>query len=140
MDCVSGVAVNTKITELCFIGGHMILEIKGLTSAQFASISAFLDSKDNILPNAYMVGRSFVGKKHDQRPPTAGHLVRSKGCETGLHDVVIELPEDYVRILTEDEERSAAYARVGSTGRTVVPVPLSYLIGLVHAMGRFPEN
>ena len=120
----------------------MILKIDSLTAEQFASLTSFLASEQNIVKEAWAIG-GFVVQGEGNPPAFFATLITSKGVANGQHNVVLELVENFTYNETEEafEERRKRgnYAPLGRDTEER-PVPGNYLLGLVQAMGRFPER
>jgi hypothetical protein len=120
----------------------MILKIDGLTLAQFASLTSFLASEENIIKEANVVDHLVVNSKGNP-PAMFATLITSKDVGKGEHNVVLQLVETF----TSDEPEEAFLERrkrgnYNSLGRNTEErrVPAHYLLGLVQATGRFPEK
>ena len=120
----------------------MILKIDSLTSAQFASLSSFLASEKNIIKEANVVDHIVVNSEGNP-PAMFALLITSKSVGNGEHNVVLQLVETFT--CDEPEEsfterrRRGDYSSLGLKTEEHA-VLAHYLLGLVQATGRFPNE
>ena len=119
----------------------MIIKIDGLTAAEFASLSVFLASEENIIKEAYVVEHSLV---NSPGCPSAmfARLVTSKAIEGGKHNVVLQMIEEFTGTESEEVfiERRKIETWSSCPNRENRQVPAHYLLGLLQATGRFPDG
>lgn len=107
----------------------MILKVDNLSAKEFASLSAFLASEQNVLKEHLHEDGSRV--LIDSQYPNASHfadLRTSKGSD-GIHNVVLELQEYWTSV-----DNSKIRLSMESH-----PLPVHYLLNLMRAMGRYTE-